>query len=421
MTSKPASRDRVLRFSFSVSRNGLTLVELMVVVVIIGILAGLLTVAVNSARKAVNAGVTKSELNGIAMAIESYKQKYGEYPPDFSDQSSIVRHVQKRWPRYTPRSTGNSAFERIANDIKLSSRAFLHDNAGASEWNFNLPTSLGLGTNDETADKRTGVLARDKARMSALAFWLGGMPAVPGNLEVPGGFHADSSDPFFLDVIYPNGVTNSPLAGNALFNALNNAPREQLLMEFSNTNYRHEQLGSAANEVDNGSHVPVGMTLLVRGQPVIYFRGTEVTREAARQEAYLSGGTSKRCRFRFMANTGIIDCGYAYPYALRTILGDSTGSALLSTPGNSPTTERCNITWANPSTFQLITPGRDQRFNGNDSDSATTPGIHPDPFVVAFGGGGTTAINATWDNITPLDLDNVVNFGDSATVEGQLP
>jgi prepilin-type N-terminal cleavage/methylation domain-containing protein len=68
-------------------RAGFTLVELLTVIAIIGILAGMLMTAlpaaVNSAKKA----KAKSEMAGIVTAIQSYDQDYSRYPVSPATQS----------------------------------------------------------------------------------------------------------------------------------------------------------------------------------------------------------------------------------------------------------------------------------------------------------------------------------------------
>ena len=160
------------------AREGFTLVEMLVVIVIIGILTGLILGAVVRARSAASIAVVKGEIAQMDTALQNYQNEFTELPPDFGHADAVERHLRKAFPRYAPNGDrlGNRAtdgrpngtfYERFANDV--------YDAYG--------------GTIDP--------MLFDPA--SALVFWLGGLPeAVPGAGAqwIPAGFHADPTFPF---------------------------------------------------------------------------------------------------------------------------------------------------------------------------------------------------------------------------------
>ena len=75
---------RNLKQSGPAGRNAFTLIELLVVIAIIAILAALLFPAFQSVKKNGIRNKTKAELRQVETAIESYKAKYGFFPPDNS-------------------------------------------------------------------------------------------------------------------------------------------------------------------------------------------------------------------------------------------------------------------------------------------------------------------------------------------------
>ncbi len=91
------------------TRRGFTLIELLVVIIIVGLLAGMITVGLAAAmRRAKRASITL-EISQLSVALQKYKDQYGEYPPDFSAplsnttfrQRVLERHLRKAFPRFT--------------------------------------------------------------------------------------------------------------------------------------------------------------------------------------------------------------------------------------------------------------------------------------------------------------------------------
>lgn len=62
-------------------KNGFTIVELLIVIVVIGILAALVMNSFSNAQKDARVTKVKSDLSAIKKSMLSYKQIYGELPP----------------------------------------------------------------------------------------------------------------------------------------------------------------------------------------------------------------------------------------------------------------------------------------------------------------------------------------------------
>ncbi|MDY0166373.1 MAG: type II secretion system protein [Thermoguttaceae bacterium] len=89
------------------TRRAFTLIELLTVVIIIGILAGLVTAAAIRVRISVRKASHALELKQFEMALHAYKERFGEFPPDFTgaDEAAkkavFARHLRKAFPRCT--------------------------------------------------------------------------------------------------------------------------------------------------------------------------------------------------------------------------------------------------------------------------------------------------------------------------------
>ena len=79
--------------------RGFTLIEVLMVIAIIGILVGLLVPAVSFALKSVKKSAIALEVVTISDAVEKYRSKYGDYPPDGSNAVLATRHIRKIFPQ----------------------------------------------------------------------------------------------------------------------------------------------------------------------------------------------------------------------------------------------------------------------------------------------------------------------------------
>ncbi|MEM6366189.1 MAG: type II secretion system protein [Planctomycetota bacterium] len=77
---------------------GFTLVEILVVISIIGILSAIAVPVVGTALRTAKESAIRLEIDVMDQAMEAYKLKYGEYPPDFSSWKAVERHFRKAFP-----------------------------------------------------------------------------------------------------------------------------------------------------------------------------------------------------------------------------------------------------------------------------------------------------------------------------------
>ncbi|MBR5414562.1 MAG: prepilin-type N-terminal cleavage/methylation domain-containing protein [Thermoguttaceae bacterium] len=325
-------------------RPAFTLIELMIVIVIIAILAGLTTVGTRIAiRKSKEATVTLA-LEQLSMAIEKYKSDIGEYPPDFTDEAAVTRHVRKRWPRCEYADT----FMEKA------------DSTGKFDWHVDMCGPV-----------------------SALVFWLGGIPDLNGK---PGGFFLSPTDPLGIN---PGTSTQ----------------REEPRFNFpdgtvvNGSHYAFPVLGKDGEHFTTTNTTPGFQPGKGDGKPVVYFcasapaendlgSGDEIENGAYQMEV------SSRIKYCIFFDKG--EFGVAMPYAKKV---ETVGGADY-------------WTWYEPDRFQLIHPGQDGLFS--DPDRRPT-NAYPYP-CTAFG-----KTESSDNTLTDADDDNIVSFAEGGTLESLYP
>lgn len=286
--------------------QGFTLVELLVVITIISILAGLSTAAVIYGRVMVINMMTRSQMSQLEIALEQYKNEYGEYPPSLADETAVERHVSARWRR------ANINY----NDVLAA--AF---NLYAKDDDGNYVLNDGKRTLDTDA---IGQLNVSTKHAMSLTFWLGGLFR---NDEFIG-FCADVSDPF--DMTGTKKQYESPM----------------IELDPVDTK-KNTRLFDVA-----GFPVPL---FVVRDLPVVYFRSNSAGSYAVKNSA---GNLSPQyCNFGTF--------GVAVPYAKTGDTSQLSGNG----PWSENDWNAANIVWFAPKKYQLIYPGMDETFGGRDSST----------------------------------------------------
>jgi prepilin-type N-terminal cleavage/methylation domain-containing protein len=232
------------------NRDGFTLVEMLVVVLIIGILAGLISAAALRARNRAKVAAIAVEINQLKMAIENYKtgqgaiswQGAGEYPPDFSDPSDnghliIINHIMHSFTKFKfPDGVTTIA------DRWTYLRNLIYNN---SQYTIN-GTIYHVDLNNMNPS-------------TALVFWLGGLPDAQGRLS---GFSMDPSNPFAS----PSTVTS----------------RIGPFYDFDPSHL------IKTPDIDWGKYYPQGI-IAGTGHPYIYLRAEQGQLEPKREYYYYNG------------------------------------------------------------------------------------------------------------------------------------
>lgn len=310
--------------------RGFTLVEILVVIAIIGILMSVAIPAISNALSNAKTGAQRLEINALEQAVEAYQAKYGDYPPDGSNQAVLIRHMRKLFPRMAER------------DLWLLDR-LTDDSADDSEGAF------------------SGV-AMDRAE--ALVFFLGGFSKdIQHPLTGPGG-----------PIEYVSGNVDD------ISSYQYNATRDNAFFDFSTARLT---IGRASDTdpllstdetllgLVDGAHggndlLPTYRAVAGDDAPIVYFD--------SRTYGVIATISGVNTYNGYLASS----VGGVRPY--------KSDQAIKPPVGTTYATEKAAfdaVAFENPNTFQIISPGSDLLFGKLVSIDATNPGALPVHFTKA--------------------------------------
>ncbi len=333
--------------------RGFTLVELLIVMAILGILAGLLAWGVNAARVSILKRAQAFEVQSIASAVEAYRTKYGDYPPDGSSWPVMEAHLRKAFPNI------------LVSELALLNPALSTANGYIRNYNDLTESHPHLARYISTSPGLRSGRVFDAAE--ALVFFLGGFSSDPQRpITGPGG-------PLKLN----------PVVGAYIYNT----QRENAFFEFKIGRLTLDPNTGASNDeavysegVPNDLmpvYVGNGPTYQQLGVPIIYFDS---------RTYQIGGATVNDSSYYFnFYSPGLVDT--------RNVQGSTRNCArpFLSMDLD-PNKGNNALRYANDKTFQIMNGGYDRIYGCQSVKNVAAPESKP-AFLFTVPGGNTALLN----------------------------
>lgn len=326
-------------------RGGFTLVELLVVITIIGAIAGLSIPAIGLVMRTVRKAAMKAEMTNIESGIESYNTRYGDYPPDFSNWNIVKRHYLKIFPDIA--TSELTLLYRLCDNTLDNDPSQLTAATTYSPWQMN--------------------------RAESLVWSLGGFSSDP---QFP--FTGSGGPLVFIDTTRTDNFWRIDPA-NVEYNPTRNAPEidfqpDRLSLATPNATVARSYLNRFASNDDDGSPNPDMTSNVIDPFPVYTLREghSPIVYFDSRTYAYNpepNSGTPYNFYFRSQNDS---ESGFD---GVRPVFSINPGF-IPTAPATYGTTGAALTGWQfeNPRTFQLIAPGLDGLFGDiTDFDGGTDP------------------------------------------------
>jgi prepilin-type N-terminal cleavage/methylation domain-containing protein len=371
--------------------RGMTLVELLVVIVIVAMLMSLATVGLIKARNVINMRGTQMEINNLAAAMTSFKEQHGNYPPCmharfvsaygtaylstttpvqnrnqylFTHLSTWGRLFMSSYSKYSP--AGNTSNITAESIIYTGNASGTSGTVSYTRWNQAIIQQYTYQTHSSSYQPNGGTarLSMDTLDAAeALVFWLGGMPTPYNASGAPAGYITGSklcgfnkrpNDPFYLDLDY-NGVV---MTGDKFM--INRIPSlfnfdEDRLVDYDGDGW-WEYVPTKPDPSD--PHNPTNPN---NSPPYVYFDAALYTKwisptvpSSPPMSVYppVSGtppGGGNTAGSISINNTMAMQWGTVMPYCSRPMVSGVPSTFTTAT----------SFSWFNPNSFQIIAPGAD--------------------------------------------------------------
>jgi general secretion pathway protein G len=345
-------------------RAGFTLVELLVVVVVIGILVALLVPAVMGGIRRARDAQTSAEIQTIAQSLQSFKTKYGDFPPSriilmengFYDTSNATRLSAIGAGTWfgTPPTTNTADItygELAARSVRYLRKFFPRANLSTSGPVFPASSGTWYDFNGDGAFQNGRPILLEGHE--CLVFFLGGIPNrnPDGSTSGMGGFSNNPANPF---------VNETAVA----------SPRQRPFFEFKAERFLDEDGDGIPGYID-----PLGTAS--EGRPYIYF-SSYGTNSYDPNDANTGSGEETGTGRDFSNGSVTKFSPSPNPY--------STSLPVPSTGG---------AKFINPDTYQIISAGRDRNYGPGGRYDGTSTGER-----LPADGAGIEPVNAGKDNLS---------------------
>ena len=366
-------------------RTGFTLIELLVVVVILALLVGLLVPAVMRAVGTARDAAVAAEINSLAQALADFKNKYGEYPPSrivLCENGNYSTANVTAYPNLIPRSL--TALRKYWPRVLLSTQGTPAVISASFFYDFN-----GNGTADTTPYVISGA--------ECLVFFLGGIPQTGSNVAVTG-FARNPANPFQNAATASNRVPplfefKSTRLGDFDGNGMPEYHDSYGGDATQGIYYYYSAYSGAGYDPDDDTNSTTnGYQEADDSGTIPNIAGGFMTSNAATP---LHPGTT------FPARPDFVSSYAPNPYVLGDFPVPTTG-------GSADTSNYKPRPYANPQSFQIISPGPDRLYGIGGAYITSAQSANPLPFAVQANTDVTTQTLGT--DIRTRERDNITNF-----------